>query len=246
MIRARLNNSSFWGIWRTSHKEIVSWVYWVVELNNRRVITSWRLSHESSKSWPPRYYTDTSWNAYGINQGTKENESQSDPHLEAGLLRSQKTQNSGPKDDQDVFTGVHEEVIYCSLKTSSGKQKKKRSTSQLKLNGENTLLRLKQTNFCCPFSNWQITTVLQNFHNNINRISKLPKPLTTTMPTFDGKSEKFELFKDLFRTSLKVHNQLTEDYRINFSHFLMRGGGKKRFRHLKTVMARPKRSWERF
>ena len=55
------------------------------------------------------------------------------------------------------------------------------------------------------------------FHNNINRISKLPKSLTTTMPTFDGKTEKFELFEDLFQTSLKIHNQLTEDDRINYS-----------------------------
>ena len=30
------------------------------------------------------------------------------------------------------------------------------------------------------------------------------------MPTFDGKSEKFELFEDLFQTSLKIHNPLTE------------------------------------
>ena len=62
-----------------------------------------------------------------------------------------------------------------------------------------------------------------NFHNNINRISKLPKSLTTTMPTFDGKSEKLERFEDLFQTSLKVHNQLTEDDRINYFHSLMRG-----------------------
>ena len=62
-----------------------------------------------------------------------------------------------------------------------------------------------------------------NFHNNINRISKLPKSLTTTMPTFDVKSEKFELFEDLFQSSLKIHNQLTEEDRINYFHSLMRG-----------------------
>ena len=33
----------------------------------------------------------------------------------------------------------------------------------------------------------------------------------TTMPTFDGKSEKFELFEDLFQTSLKIHKQLKEE-----------------------------------
>ena len=43
------------------------------------------------------------------------------------------------------------------------------------------------------------------------------------MPTFDGKIEKFELFKDLFQTSLKIHNQLTEDDRINYFLSLMRG-----------------------
>ena len=30
------------------------------------------------------------------------------------------------------------------------------------------------------------------------------------MPTFDGKSEKLELFEDLFQTSFKIHNHLTE------------------------------------
>ena len=42
------------------------------------------------------------------------------------------------------------------------------------------------------------------------------------MPTSDGKSEKFELFDDLFETSLIIHNQLTEEDRINYFHSLMR------------------------
>ena len=40
---------------------------------------------------------DTSWIAFGTNQGTKEDDSQSDPHPEAGIFCSQTTQNSGPK-----------------------------------------------------------------------------------------------------------------------------------------------------
>ena len=51
----------------------------------------------------------------------------------------------------------------------------------------------------------------------------LPKSLTTTMPTFDEKSEKFELFKEFFQTSLNLHNQVTEDDRTNYFHSLMRG-----------------------
>ena len=43
------------------------------------------------------------------------------------------------------------------------------------------------------------------------------------MPTFDEKFEKFELFEDLFQTSLKFHTQLTEEDKINYFHSLMRG-----------------------
>ena len=43
------------------------------------------------------------------------------------------------------------------------------------------------------------------------------------MPAFDGKSEKFELFEDLFQTSLKIHNHLSEEDKIYYLHSLMRG-----------------------
>ena len=36
------------------------------------------------------------------NQGTNEDDSQSDPHPEAGIFRGQTTQNSGPKDCRDI------------------------------------------------------------------------------------------------------------------------------------------------
>ena len=62
------------------------------------------------------------------------------------------------------------------------------------------------------------------------------------MPTFDGNSEKFELFEYLFQTNLKIHNQLTEDDRINYFHFLMRG---MRYKPLKTLIAQPERIWEK-
>ena len=43
------------------------------------------------------------------------------------------------------------------------------------------------------------------------------------MPTFDGKSEKMETFENLFETSFKIHNQLTEEDKINYFHSLLRG-----------------------
>ena len=41
---------------------------------------------------------ETSWNMFSINQGTNEDDSQSNPHPEAGLLNNQMTQNSGPEE----------------------------------------------------------------------------------------------------------------------------------------------------
>ena len=55
-----------------------------------------RLIQEYSGNAP-----ETSRNAFGTNQGTNEDDSQSDPHPDAGLFHSQITQNSGPEDDHD-------------------------------------------------------------------------------------------------------------------------------------------------
>ena len=44
---------------------------------------------------------EMSRNALSTNQGTNEDDSQSDPHPEAGIFDNQKTQNSGPEDGHD-------------------------------------------------------------------------------------------------------------------------------------------------
>ena len=54
------------------------------------------------------------------------------------------------------------------------------------------------------------------------------------MPTFDGKSENFELFEDLFQTSLKIQNQLTEEDKINYFHSLMRGDALQTFKNISS------------
>ena len=73
---------------------------------------------------------ETCRNAFGTNQGANEDDSQSDPHPEAGIVQSQTAHKSGPEVVHDVLTVVHEEVTNCSLGTSSGKQTKNRSASQ--------------------------------------------------------------------------------------------------------------------
>ena len=55
----------------------------------------------------------TFWNTNVGNQGTNEDDSQSDPHPEAGIFRGQTTQNSGPKGCLDVVTGATGEIRQC-------------------------------------------------------------------------------------------------------------------------------------
>ena len=194
------------------------------------------------------------------NQGTSEDDSQSDPHPEAGIFRGQTTQNSGPKDCRDMVTGatgetrqcrdmvtgatgeirqcrdmvtaVQEEIPYSSSGISSGKQKKARSTSQPQFHNENTPATIETDQISLALQ--QLATNSNSVNNNSNRISKLPKSLTTTMPTFDGKSEKFEMFEDLFQTSLKIHNQLTEEDKINYFRSLMRGDALQTFKNISS------------
>ena len=174
---------------------------------------------------------ETSRNMFNINQGTSEDDSQSNPHPEAGLSISGREDRHDMATEvqrectqaDDMVTGVHAEVMYCSPGTSSGKQKKNSSTSQPQILGENTPATIEADQILLALQQLANNNNSANFHNNINRISKLPKSLRTTMPTFDGKSEEFELFEDLFQTSLKIHNQLTEEDRINYFHSLMKG-----------------------
>ena len=57
------------------------------------------------------------------------------------------------------------------------------------------------------------------------------------MPTFDEKSDKFELCEDMFQTSLKIYKQLTEEEKMNYFHSLLRGDALQTFKNI----ASPKR-----
>ena len=222
------------------------------------------------------------------NQGTNEDDSQSDPHPKAGIFRGQTKQNLGPKDCRDMVTGVQEEIRqcrdmvtgargeilhcrdmvtgiqgeiryrpdmvtaateknrnghdmvtavqeeipYCSSGISSGKQKKARSTNQPQFRSENIPATSEAEQILLALQQLATNSTSANFNNNITKFSKLPKSLTTTMPTFDGNSEKFELFEDLFQTSLKIHNQLTEEDKIYYFHSFMRGDALQTFKDI--------------
>ena len=92
------------------------------------------------------------------------------------------------------MTVVHEEVTYCPPSTSSRKQKKNRSPSQPQFRSKNTPATIEADQTLLALRQVANNNNSSNFHNTIDRFSKLPKSLTTTMPTIDGKPEKSELF----------------------------------------------------
>ena len=187
------------------------------------------------------------------NQGTNEDESQSDPHPEVGpsVCQSRHSIDSDTGEAHDTMAGVieqtskgphmvtgatavQEEIPYCSSGISSGKQKKARSISLPQIRSENTPSTIEANQILLALQQLSTSSNSANVDNNSNRISRLPKSLTTTMPTFDGKSEKFELYEDLFQPSLKNHNQLTEEDKINYFHSLMRGDVLQTFKNISS------------
>ena len=155
----------------------------------------------------------------------KEDRSQDDPHPEVGpsVCQSRHSIDSdtdeashmvtrGPEEIRNsthLMTGTQEEIPYCSLGTSSGKRKKARSASDPSFRSENTLATFEAEQILLVLQQLASNNSSASIGNNMNNFSKPPKSLMTTMPTFDGKSEKFQLFEDLFQTSSKIHNQLT-------------------------------------
>ena len=189
----------------------------------------------------------TSRNINWENRETTGDRSSDDPYPEVGFFSHHSRQPNNPETDINphMVTGATEEfhqhphkmtatpkkIPYCSATTSSGKQKKARSTSQPQFRSENTPATIEADQISLALQQLATNSNSANFNNNISRISKIPKSLTTTMLTFDGKSEEFELFEDLFQKSLKTHNQLTKEDKINYSHTLMRGDALQTFKN---------------
>ena len=200
----------------------------------------------------------TSRNTNWENRETTGDRSSDDPYPEVGYSSHHSGQINSPETDTNphmvtkateefhqhphMMTATQEEIPYCYLTTSSGKQKEARSTSQPQFRSENTPAAIQADQILLALQQLATNFNTANFNNNISRISKLPKSLKRTMPTFDGKSEKFELFEDLFQTNLKIHNQLTEeDKKISstLSCVVMP------YRPSKTSLAPTERIWEK-
>ena len=61
------------------------------------------------------------------------------------------------------------------------------------------------------------------------------RTVSTTTLTFDGKSEQFELFEDLFHTMIKMQPDMTETMKINHFHSLLRKIALQTFRNINSA-----------
>ena len=78
-----------------------------------------------------------------------------------------------------------------------------------------------------------LADVLVNLQNKPH--SMTIRPVTTTPMTIYGKSEKFELFEDLFHTMIKLQPVMTEQMKINHLHSLLRKWALQTFRNINTT-----------
>ena len=115
-------------------------------------------------------------------------------------VRITSTQNNDTNSSRNMVTGV------LNDSTNQVKRPKIRSQSQP-----------------APKERPAVARTLFGAEKSDSTILPMPKALTASLPTFDGKSEKFELFEDLFRNNLKMYPHLTELQKINYFHSLLRG-----------------------
>ena len=79
----------------------------------------------------------------------------------------------------------------------------------------------------------RLADVLVNLQNKPQTMTI--RPVQTTPMTFDGESEKFELFEDLFHTMIKMQPAMTEQMKINHFHSLLRKGALQTFRNINSI-----------
>ena len=81
----------------------------------------------------------------------------------------------------------------------------------------------------------RLADVLTNMQNRPTAQQLTIRPVNSNTMTFDGKSEKIELFEDLFHTMIKMQPEMTEQMMINHFHSLLRKNALQTFRNISSA-----------
>ena len=81
----------------------------------------------------------------------------------------------------------------------------------------------------------RLADVLTSMQNHPTAQQVTIRPVNSNTMSFDGKSEKFELFEDLFHTMIKMQPEMSEQMKINHFHSLLRNNALQTFRNISTA-----------
>ena len=81
----------------------------------------------------------------------------------------------------------------------------------------------------------RLADVLTTMQNRPTAQQLTIRPVNSNTMTFDGKSEKFELFEDLFHTMIKMQPEMTEQMKNNHFHSLLRKNALQTFRNINST-----------
>ena len=80
----------------------------------------------------------------------------------------------------------------------------------------------------------RLADVLTTMQNRPTAQQLTIRPVNSNTMTFDGKSEKFELFEDLFHTMIKMQPEMTEQMKIYHFHSLLKKNALQTFRNISS------------
>ena len=159
------------------------------------------------------------------------NRSQNDLHPDVGpsIYRTPQSLDSVPKKRFSLWEEFTKRFHAAPLRFVQ--EKKARCSSQLKCHSGNTLATNEENQILLIPQNLATNNNSGNFNSNISEIYTPSKSLTTTkLPTFDGKTDNFELFEDFFQTSRKIYIQQTEEDKLNYVTLLLSDNSLQMFR----------------
>ena len=81
----------------------------------------------------------------------------------------------------------------------------------------------------------RLADVLTTMQNRPTAQQLTIRPVNSNTMTFDGKSEKFELFEDLFHTMIKMQPEMTEQMKIKHFHSLLKKNALQTFRNINST-----------
>ena len=178
----------------------------------------------------------------GNSQKTKENRHKTCFTQENSRLRSREssTDSYNSEQNRDMVTGANP-TPHMVPEFLTGRPMQSREPLQRQHSNNNesqdTIPQVSETTASTTGSDPinRLAEVLVGMNNRPSAQTLMVEPVSSTTLTFDGKSEKFELFEDLFHTMIKMQPDMTETKKINHFHSLLRKNALQTFRNINTA-----------